>query len=191
MGFGMQGSKIPTQKVGGMKVGQIPQFTPQQFQQFQSLFQHVSPDSYLSKLAGGDEEAFNQIEAPAMRQFSGLQGNIASRFSGMGTGARRSSGFQNTMNQASSDFAQDLQSKRQSLQQNAIRELLGLSGDLLNQRPYEKLLIEPKEKKKSFFQRLLGGALPIAGAAAGGFFGGPTGAAMGGRIGSGAAQAFY
>ena len=53
------------------------------------------------------------MEAPALKQFSGLQGNLASRFSGMGSGARRSSGFQNTSNQAASDFAQQLQANKQ------------------------------------------------------------------------------
>jgi hypothetical protein len=110
---------------GGYKPAQMQQFTPDQMQLFQQMFGQVSPDSYLSKLAGGDESMFNQIEAPAMRQFQGLQGNIASRFSGMGSGgARRSSGFQNTMNQASSDFASDLQSQRMGLQRNAIKDLM-------------------------------------------------------------------
>jgi hypothetical protein len=159
-------------------------------QLFQSLFSQVSPNSYTSRLAGGDQSLFNEIEAPGLRQFSGLQGNIASRFSGMGgLGARRSSGFQNTMNQASSDFAQDLQGRRQDLQRNAIKDLLGMSNELLDQRPNLNYLREPN-KRKSFWQQLLGGAAPIAGAAAGGFFGGPAGAAVGGQLGSAFGNAF-
>lgn len=142
-------------KIGGYKQYSMPQFTPEQMQLFQSLFSQIGPESYLSKLAGGDEEAFNQMEAPAMRQFQGLQGQLASRFSGMGMGGRRSSGFQNTMNQASSDFAQDLQSRRQGLQQQAIRDLMGLSNDLLGQRPYETMLMK---KNPSFLKQLLLGA---------------------------------
>jgi hypothetical protein len=157
---GVTGNKIPK----GYKQGQLQQFTPEQMQLFQQLFSQVGPESYLSKLAGGDESLFSEMEAPALRQFSGLQGNIASRFSqggGAGSlGSRRSSGFQNTMNQASSDFAQDLQSKRQSLQQQAIKDLFGMSNDLLNQRPYEQFLYE---KKKPFWQELMGGQYGIFG----------------------------
>lgn len=169
MGYGLQGSRVPTGYAGmgnkvpsGYKAGRIQNFTPEQMQLFQSLFSNVSPESYLSKLAGGDEDTFNQIEAPAMRQFSSLQGNLASRFSGMGSGARRSSGFQNTMNQATSDFAQDLMSRRQALQQNAINDLMGLGNQLLGQRPYETNLV-PKQKK--WWQELLtGGASSLASA---------------------------
>lgn len=145
------GNKIPK----GYQQGQLQQFTPEQQQLFQQMFSHVSPDSYLSRLAGGDQSMFEEQEAPALRQFSGLQGNLASRFSGMGTtGARRSSGFQNASNQAASDFAQDLQSRRQQLQQQAIQELMGLSSNLLGQRPYEQFLVP---KQKGFLESLFGG----------------------------------
>jgi hypothetical protein len=127
---------------GGYRPAQLQQFSPEQMQLFQQMFGQLGPDSFLSRLAGGDEQMFNQIEAPAMRQFQGLQGNIASRFSGMGTGARRSGGFQRTMNQASSDFAQELQSQRMGLQRNAIQDLMGMSNQLLGQRPYENMLIK-------------------------------------------------
>jgi hypothetical protein len=183
-------SMMPGQKIAGMKLGQIKNFTPQQMQLFQSLFSHVSPDSYLSKLASGDESFFNEMEDPAMRKFSALQGNIASRFSGMGMGGRRSSGFQNTMNQAGSDFAQDLQSRRQELQMQAIRELMGLGENLLGQRPYEQFLVKP-QRKKSFLQKLLGGGSSLAGTAIGGLFGGPAGAAIGGQAGSAFSKAFF
>ena len=151
------GNKVPS----GYKVGQLQQFTPEQMELFRSLFGHVGPSSYLSRLASGDQSLFGEMEAPAMRQFAGLQGNIASRFSGGGGGAgqmqlggRHSSGFQNTMNEAASSFAQDLQSRRQELQMNAIKELFGMGESLLGQKPYEQFLYE---KKKPFWQRLLGG----------------------------------
>jgi len=178
------GNKIPK----GYQMGSMQNFSPEQMNLFRSLFSQVGPDSYLSKLAGGDEDIFNQIEAPAMRQFSSLQGNLASRFSGMGSGARRSSGFQNTANQAASDFAQDLQSRRQGLQQQALRDLMSMSGELLGQKPYENFLYE---KEQPFWQKILGGALPLAGAGLGGLFGGPAGAKIGGSIGSAAGNAFF
>jgi len=143
-------------KVGKSKAGYRPvsqqQFTPEQLNLFGRMFSQVGPDSFTSKLAGGDEETFNQIEAPALRQFSGLQGNIASRFSGMGSGAQRSSGFKNTMNQASSDFASDLQAQRMGLQRNAIRDLHEMSTSLLGQRPYENSLIK---KDPGFFKQIM------------------------------------
>lgn len=184
----LQGSRGPTGRIAGYKVGQMQNFTPEQMNLFQSMFSHVAPNSYLSRLAGGEQGIFDQMEAPAMRQFSELQGNLASRFSGMGMGARRSSGFQNASNQAASNFAQDLQSRRQELQRQAIMDLMGMSSNLLQQRPNEQFLYE---KKKPFLQQLLGGILPLAGAGLGGLFGGATGASIGGRIGGSAGQAFY
>lgn len=137
---------------GGLKAGQMQQFTPEQLQLFQSLFANVSPDSFTSRLARGDQGTFEQMEAPALRQFQGLQGQMASRFSGAGMGGRRSSGFQNTMNQASSDFAQQLQSQRMGIQRQAMQDLMGMSNQLMGQRPYERFAQKP------FWQELLGGA---------------------------------
>ena len=136
----------------GYREGRIQQFTPDQMQLFQQLFGQLGPDSFLSKLAGGDQSMFEQMEAPAMRQFQGLQGQTASRFSGMGMGARRSSGFQNQMGQQNMDFAQQLQSNRMGLQQQAIRDLMGLGSSLLGQRPYETSLIK---KQQPFWQQFL------------------------------------
>lgn len=137
------GDKIPS----GYSKAQINQYTPQQTQLFEDSFSHLGPKSYLSRLASGDQSQFDEMEAPAMRQFQGLQGQLASRFSGMGMGGRKSSGFQNSANQATSDFAQDLQSKRMELRNQAIRDLMGMSNQLLNQRPYEKML---SKKDKGF-----------------------------------------
>lgn len=144
----------------GYKGGQIQQFTPDQMRLFSQLFSNVGPESYLSRLAGGDESLFEEMEAPALRQFGQLQGNIASRFSGMGMGARKSSGFQNTMGQAASDFAQDLASRRQGLQRQAIIDLMGLSESLLGQRPYERFLTQKPENKTAELIGKLGGAVP-------------------------------
>ncbi len=163
------------------------QYTPEQMELFQNAFSFLGPDSYLARLAGGDQELFNQIEQPAMRQFQEMQSQTASKFSGMGMGARKSSGFQNTMNQATSDFASQLQAQRMSLQQQAIKDLMGMSNELLGQRPYG--LVE-KQNKPSFWQSVIGGGAPIVGAAAGGFFGGPAGAMAGLQAGQAAGQAF-
>lgn len=189
-GFGATGK--PT-KIGNTGYQSITtqKFTPEQMQLFQSMFGNVGPDSYLGKLAAGDEATFNQIEAPALKQFAGFQGNLASRFSGQGgVGARNSSGFQNANTSAAQNFAEQLQSQRTGLQMNATQQLHQMSQDLLNQRPYEQYVYE-QEQKQPAWKKLVGGALPIAGAAAGGFFGGWPGAKIGGSIGSAAAQGFF
>ncbi len=176
------GDRIPK----GYKTGQMAQFTPEQMSLFRQLFSNVGPESYLSKLAGGDESQFQEMEAPAMRQFQGLQGQLASRFSGMGMGGRKSSGFQNTATAAASNFAQDLASRRQGLQRQAIMDLMGLSGDLLNQRPYDRQLVEKQQKQGG-----LGGLLGAGIGGVGGFFsGGPSGAMKGAQLGYNVGSAF-
>jgi hypothetical protein len=162
---GAQGFKPP--KIPGYQA--VNNWTPQQLQLFQNMFSQVSPESYTSRLAGGDQSLFQEMEQPAMRQFGELQGNIASRFSqgGGGPGAmssRRSSGFQNTMNQASSNFAQDLQSRRQDLQRQAISDLTGMSSELLGQNPYSYM-----PKKSSFWEQLMGNLSGGAGQALGNY----------------------
>ncbi|MDE1970957.1 MAG: hypothetical protein KGI50_05275 [Patescibacteria group bacterium] len=147
-------------------------FTPEQMNLFSQLFSGVSPDSYLSKLAGGDQGAFQQLEAPALRQFSGLQEQIANRFSQ--AGARKSSGFYNAQNTAASEFAQNLQAQRLNLQNQARQQLFQMSHELLSQRPYENHLIRKAPKGPSFMQQLLGGIGTIGGAAAGAFLGNPS-----------------
>lgn len=159
-GANLMGGRAPSFSVGKSRGGVRPysmqQFTPEQLQLFQQMFSHAAPDSFLSRLASGDQSQFEQMEAPALRQFQELQGNLASRFSGMGSGARRSSGFQNTMNQYTSDFAKDLQANRLGLQRQAIQDLMGLSNELLGQRPFETGFIK---KQPSFWQQLLMGAM--------------------------------
>jgi len=153
------GSKTPS----GYSSGSMANFTPEQMQLFKSLFSQVGPGSYTSRLAGGDQSLFEEMERPALRQFGEMQGNLASRFSGMGMGARKSSGFANTMNSAASNFAQDLQSRRQELQRQAIQDLMGMSSNLLGQKPFENYLV-PKEKP--WWQELissLGGSAVNAG----------------------------
>jgi hypothetical protein len=152
------GDKIPS----GYKTAQLQQFTPEQLGLFQQLFGQVGPDSYLSRLAGGDEQTFNQIEAPQMRQFQNLLGQAGSRFSGLGMGAKNGSGFQNSTGQIVSDFAQDLASRRQGLQRQAIMDLHNMSQDLLNQRPYQRNLVSKEDNPWYGIAGQLVGAVPGA-----------------------------
>ncbi len=175
---GKVGNKIPK----GYSTSQVAQYTPEQMQLFQQGLGNVGPQSYLSRLAGGDQELFNQIEAPAMQQYAGLQGNLASRFSGAGGGfgARKSSGFQNEAGNQASNFALNLQAQRQQLQHQATMDLHNMSQQLLGNRPYETSLVKKQQKEGVDWLGL--GAAGLG--AAGGFFvGGPAGAAAGAGIG--------
>jgi hypothetical protein len=167
---GGMGNRVPE----GYELGRIQQFTPEMMQLFQSLFGHLGPDSFLSKIAGGDQEAFAEMERPALQQFTGEIGNLASRFSGMGMGARHSSGFQNAATGAASDFSQKLQSQRLGLQRQALGDLFGMSNMLLGQRPYDQNLYE---KPPSFWESLLGGLGGM-----GGMFGGSVVGGLGSNL---------
>lgn len=152
----------PLTKIKGFESAQVPNFSPEQMQLFQQLIAGLQPGigkglEHLSGLAGGDQSKFAELEAPALRQFSGLMGGLSSRFSGGaggpgGTSARRSSGFNLESSAAGQNFAEGLQSQRLGLQNNAISQLMGLSQSLLGQRPYENLYMD---KKKPFWQDLL------------------------------------
>jgi hypothetical protein len=206
-GYQAQGRQGPTGNAGrnripkGYEHSQISNYTPEQWQLFQQMFGGVAPDSYTARLAGGDQSLFEEMEAPAHRQFAGQIGALASRFSAGGGGrgalsSRRSSGFQNTATSAASNFAQELQARRQELQRGAIRDLHGMSLDLLGQRPYQDYLTP---EGPSGWESAISGGLPIAGAAMGGAlgaaYGGPgggwAGAQLGGKIGSRASQGFF
>jgi hypothetical protein len=155
-------------------------FTPEMMDKFMEWMRFNDPDSDLYKMAQGDQSYYDQLEAPALKQFSALQGNIASRFSGAGMGARNSSGFQNTLGQAGSDFAEKLQAQRLGLQRQAQQDLFSNYNNLLNQKPYDQGYVEKKPRQSSGWGALIGGGV---GAAAGAYFGGPQGAATGANVG--------
>lgn len=141
-----QGDVIPS----GYRKGQIQQFTPDQMKLLKQMIGKLGPDSFLSRLAGGEEGIFNEMEAPALRQFNELLGGLSSRFSGMGDlGGRKSSGFQNSATSAASNFAQELQGNRQNLQRQAIQDMMGYSNQLLGQRPFQSLITPKREKEQS------------------------------------------
>lgn len=176
---GMRNDVVPK----GYKVGGLQQFDKPQTELYQRLLEYLGPDSFIAQLAQGNPELFNDIEAPAMQQFSELQGNIASRFSqggGQGSlGGRKSSGFQNQQSSAASNFAQQLQAQRQGLQRQAQDDLMRYSHAMLAERPYEKGLFAKPGKEgggSNLWKGLAGG---LAGGAAGFFTGGGAGALPG------------
>lgn len=164
----------------GYKKGTLQQFTPEMMQLFSQLFGHVGPDSYLSKLAGGDEAMFQQMEQPAWRQFQEAQGQLGSRFSGFGMGAQKGSGFRNAAGQQASDFAMQLAAQRQQLQRQALEDLMGYSNTLLSQKPYENYLVQKPQEESSGAGGLIGGAI---GGIGGFMMGGPAGALTGAKLG--------
>lgn len=150
----------------GYNLGQLQQFSPEQINLFRSLFSHTAPESYLSRLSQGEPGMFEQIEAPALKQFQQLQGQLGSRFAGMGMGALKSSGFRNIANQQTMDFAQQLAAQRMGLQRQALQDLMGMSQMLMGQRPTEQFLT-PREK--SFMENFALGMAPGVGESLGRF----------------------
>lgn len=178
----MPGDIVPK----GYNVGQMQQFTPEMMQLFQQLLGYLGPNSDISKMAMGDQGAFEQMEAPAWRQFQEAQGQLGSRFSQLAPGAmsaQRGSGFQNAAGQLGSDFAMNLGARRQELQRQSLLDMMGMSNMLLGQRPYERDLFEKPQKDPALggWGGVLGG---LGGAGAGFAAGGPMGALYGAGIGS-------
>jgi hypothetical protein len=159
-----------SQKIAGYNTASLSRLSPEQEQLFSLLFGGASPGiasglKNLTSLAGGGSpEYWEQLEKPALRQFGQLQGNIASRFSGMGSGARKSSGFQNANSSAAMDFSERLQSQRLQMQQDAISKLLGIGNTLLGRDTRENVLV--KSPWLSFFESLGQGVGQGAGALA-------------------------
>lgn len=177
MSYGMQGSSrgaagadlrgsaagFKEKRPHGYQKASLQLMDPNQIKLFEQMFSHVGPESYLSRLAGGDQGMFEEMEAPAHRMFQQEMGGLASRFSGAGMGARRGSGFQNASTQATQDFSMNLASRRQELQRQAIMDLMGLSNQLLGQRPFEQFYQKKnRENPWGEIAGKFGGAIPGA-----------------------------
>lgn len=175
-----------TGKFAGGRVESLPRFTPEQMSLYNKYVGMQGPgQEQMRQIAEGSPEYFQQLEAPAFRQFGETLGNISSRFSGAGDlGARRSSGFGRETTSAAQELAEKLQSNRLGLQRQATMDLYNMSEGLLRHQPYEQLLMP---KKKKWWEQALGIGLPIAGAAAGAAFGMPQ---LGAAVGSMAGRAF-
>lgn len=134
---GMDLLQIPTKSQGQSNLFN------QTMGQAQSGIQN-SVDQWNQLAGGGNEDMWSKLEAPAMRQFGALQGNLASRFSGGmgagGSGMRKSSGFRNTMNEAGMDLAERLQGQRMGLQQGAQDRLMSLFQQIMGHNEFENVL---------------------------------------------------
>lgn len=185
-----KGDYVPS----GYREGQIQQYDPRQQQLYKSLFKNLGPESYLGRLAEGDESFFEEMEQPAWKLFGEAQGQLGSRYSQLSPGsmsAQRGSGFQNEAGQLGSDFAMNLSANRQNLRRQAIMDLMGLSNQLLGQRPTEKFIFDKSGKNKPMlggWGGAIGGGLGgIGGLLAGG---GPAGALKGATLGYQLGQGF-
>lgn len=107
--------------------------------------------------AGGTPEQWQQLEAPALRQYQQLVGGIGARYSGLGMGAQKSSAFQNELSGTAADLAERLQGQRLGLQQNALNQLLSLYQSLIGTDTFDTMFLP---KKKPFWQEFLGGMAP-------------------------------
>ena len=75
-----------------------------------------------------DPDFFNKFEAPAMRQFEELQGDIGNRWAGMGSGGSTgSTGFRNVMAREGQNLASNLAAQRGQMQSNAVPQMLQYS----------------------------------------------------------------
>lgn len=151
-------------KVKGTGYNQVstPTMSPEQMQLFSSMMGGSAPGissglNNMSQMAqGGSPEFWEQLEQPAWNDFNKAQGQLASRFSGMGMGGRKSSGFSNASGGMAGEFSQKLQSRRMQMQQQAIKDLLGLGRELFSKDSYDTQFIP---QKKSFWEEMGPGSI--------------------------------
>jgi hypothetical protein len=145
--------------ISGYRVKQIPTMGPQQKGLYDELYGSIRPAlgpaaNQLSQIASGSPEAFQQLEAPAFRQFrEQLLPQLAQQQTTR-HGRGRSSGYLNRLEGATSNFAQDLQAQRMGLQQNAMSQLFGMGQNLMNTQTQQPFL---QQKTSSRLLEALGG----------------------------------
>lgn len=152
----------------GMQTYDLPTKDARQQQLSSDVYGAISPHvgqsfSSLGKMASGDQSEFEAMEKPALRQFGQLQGNMASRFSGIGSGSRNSSGFQNTMSEAGAGLAEQLQSQRMGYQTQARQQMMSMISELLGQKNFESLMAP---KQRPWWQEMMAGLVPAVGSGA-------------------------
>lgn len=175
----------------GLRGYSTPNYTPAQMNIHKQNYEALGPDTDLARMAAGDQSFYDQMEAPALRQFSGIQGNLASKYSGGsgrgGLSNRNSSGFQQEQGEFASNFAQQLQANRLNLQRQAHNDLWKMSQDFLGQQPFNRQTVAKKESKGNDWMGLAGAGV----GAVGGFaIGGPSGAFQGAQLGYGLGNSF-
>ena len=157
---------------GGSQGGfdQVSRLTPQQQEMFSQMFPGLmqaqgSGLDWINQILSGDPEAFANFEAPFKRQFEQeTVPGIAERFAGLGShGAQSSSAMNQTMAQAGRELSENLAALRGNLQQNALGQIQGLTGQAM-QPTFESVYKQPTTG-------FLGGLAGGAGQGAGSLFG--------------------
>ncbi len=164
------------------EIGSIQKFTPEQNKIHQYMGDLLGPSGYLSKIAGGDESFFQEMEAPALRQHQAITSGAGSRFGNLGLGNAKSGGF-SMPSSSFKDFAAALQANRTQQRMSAINSLMSGSNAYLSHKPTEKLLVPENDPLKySKLSSTIFGA--GGGALQGGAMGGWPGAILGGLYGA-------
>lgn len=133
---------------------------------------------YYRNLLSDDSADFNAFAAPQLRQYNeDIIPGISEQFAGMGSGGLSSSGFRNAQVQGATDLAERLGSIRANLRQQGAQGLQNIGQLGLNSYS-QNMVTEPGT------EGFLGQVAPLLGTAAGAFFGGPGGAAIGNSIGN-------
>ncbi len=157
----------------------IPKLSPEMIQQLGGLTSQTGQGlqgavGNLAGLASGNQQSFEQQEAPIYSAYNKQIGQLGSRFAGFG--ALGSSAFQNATAGATSDLAQNLMANRQNMQNGSIDRLLQLYQLLLGNQTAEEE--DPGFDWGGFFGNIGGGAL--SGLLSGGPGGALAGAGLGG-----------
>lgn len=141
---------------------QMPTMNPQQMQFLQQMLSglqggesNIPGMEYLQSLFSNDPNAFNEFQAPAMRQFNEqIMPGIAERFSSMGAGGRNSSAFNNAGAMAGSRLSENLSAQRAGLRSGAMNQLQGF-GQMGMRSPFENVYMQGQP---GLMQGIAGGA---------------------------------
>lgn len=143
--------------------------------------------NYLGALLGGDDSAYQLMEAPIMQRYNQeIMPGIAERFAGMGTGGSLgSSGLNNSLAQAGRSLGTDLGGIRAQMQMAALPQALSYA-----QQPYANKLGGLGVRAFMPYQTqakpgLFDSILPGIGSTIGTSLAGPLGGILGGIFGTG------
>ncbi len=146
---GRAGGAAPQANISGYNLKSTPQFTPGMMKIFEQLLGSLGGGGgltggvdYLSQIAGGEEGAFAEAEAPAYSAFNKFAGQLGSRYSQLG--ARDSSSFQQALSGGAGQLAENLGAGRMGMRNKAIESLLALSQNLMGQKPYDTFAEKPR-----------------------------------------------
>lgn len=160
-------------KPSGYDIVSLPNMTPEQMARFRERMGQTGRYSggavdYLGRLAGGDEEAYGALAAPAIRDYEQkILPGLAERF--QGGGMMRSSAFANAATEEGASLAEKLAAQRAGIQQQSINSLLGLEQQYMGMSPYENVL-SPKRRKKKWWESMLDSGIIGAAGQIGGLF---------------------